>query len=373
MKMKAAVMEEANKPLVIKEMELDPPKSNEVLVKILATAVCHSDLNGLEDTTAPVPMILGHEGCGIVVEVGDNVKTCKVGDKVVLSWDPACGTCPYCRVGKTHLCESAFGPMFGGTLLDDTSRLHTKSGGNAYHYSLLSTFAEYTVVPEMSCIPVDPEIPSAQACMIGCGVATGYGAAVKAAKVEPGSSVAVFGLGGVGTNAIQGARLAGASTVIACDIKDKNLEKAKKYGATHTINTLKVPDVPAAIAEICEGIGADYAIDCTGNTMVGAMAYNSIRKGGTTVVIGAYPGDGKITLPAGGFHRTAKVLRGSFYGDVNPFDDFPKIAKMYMDGKYDLDSLIIEKIKLEDINRAFDAFHDPDGDNMGRYIIEFDE
>ena len=372
MKMKAAVMTEVNKPLVIQEMELDEPKSNEVLVKILATAVCHSDLNGLEDDTAPLPMILGHEACGIVVKAGSSVRTCKEGDKVVLSWDPACGTCPYCRTGRTHLCESAFGPMFGGTLLDDTSRLHTADGGNAYHYSLLSTFAEYTVVPEMSCVPVPDEIPAAQACMIGCGVATGYGAAVKAAKVEPGSSVAVFGLGGVGTNAIQGAKLAGASIIIACDIKDKNLEKAKQYGATHTINTLK-EDAPARIAEICEGIGSDFAIDCTGNTMVGAMAYSSIRKGGTAVVIGAYPGDGKLTLPAGGFHRTAKVLRGSFYGDVNPFDDFPKIAQMYLDGKYDLDSLIIDRIKLEEINIAFDAFHDPNGNNMGRYIIEFDD
>ncbi|MBQ0078634.1 MAG: Zn-dependent alcohol dehydrogenase [Eubacterium sp.] len=372
MKMKAAVMEAVNQPLVIKEMELDEPKSNEVLVKILATAVCHSDLNGLEDDTAPLPMILGHEACGLVVKTGDSVKTCKVGDKVVHSWDPACGTCPYCRTGKTHLRESAFGPMCGGTLLDDTSRLHTTDGGDAYHYSLLSTFAEYTVVPAMSCVPVPDDMPAAQACMIGCGVATGYGAAVKAAKVEPGSSVAVFGLGGVGTNAIQGAKLAGASTIIACDIKDKNLEKAKEYGATHTVNTLKV-NAPEAIAEICEGIGCDYAIDCTGNTMVGAMAYESIRKGGTAVVIGAYPGDGKLTLPAGGFHRTAKVLRGSFYGDVNPFDDFPKIAQMYMDGKYDLDSLIIEKIDLEDINKAFDAFHDPNGNNMGRYIITFEE
>lgn len=373
MRMKAAVMTGVGKPLEIREMELDPPKANEVLVKILATAVCHSDLNTLEDPTTPIPQILGHEGAGVVVEVGPNVKTCKPGDRVVLSWDPACGTCPYCRVGKTHLCESAFGPMFNGTLLDNTSRLHTIDGAPAYHMSLLSTFAEYTVVPEMSCIPVNPEMPMAPACMIGCGVATGYGAAVKAAKVVPGSSVAVFGLGGVGTNAIQGAKLAGASIIIACDIKDKNLEKAKKYGATHTINTLKVEDVPAAIAEICEGIGADYAIDCTGNTMVGAMAYSSIRKGGTTVVIGAYPADGKLTLAAGGFHRMGKVLRGSFYGDVNPFDDFPKIAQMYMDGKYDLDSLVIEKIKLEDINKAFDAFHDPNGDNMGRYIIEFDE
>ncbi|MCI2062211.1 MAG: Zn-dependent alcohol dehydrogenase [Eubacteriaceae bacterium] len=371
MKMKAAVMTAVSKPLEVREVELDPPKSDEVLVKILATAVCHSDLNVLNDPTTPIPQVLGHEGAGEVVQVGSNVKTCKVGDKVVLSWDPACGTCAFCRTGKTNLCESAFGPMFGGTLMDGTSRLHM-DGKPAYHMSLLSTFAEYTVVPEMSCVKVPDEMPMVPACMIGCGVATGFGAAVRAAKVTPGSSVAVFGLGGVGTNAIQGAKIAGASIIIACDIKDDNLEQAKKYGATHIINTLKVDDVPAAIKELTEGLGVDFAIDCTGNTKVGRMAWMSGRKGSTTVVIGAYPEDGELTIPAGSFHRVGKILKGSFYGDINPFNDFPIIAQMYLDGKYDLDSLVIEKIPLEDINKAFDAFGDPNANNMGRYIISFE-
>lgn len=369
MKMKAAVMTKVGAPLEIREVELDKPKANEVLVKICATAVCHSDLNTLEDPTTPIPQVLGHEGAGEVVEVGPNVKTCKVGDKVALSWVPYCGTCAFCRAGKVNLCESAFGPMFDGTLMDGTTRMKL-DGKTCYHSSLLSTFAEYTVVPEMSCVKIPDEMPMAQACMIGCGVATGYGASVRAAKVEPGSSVAIFGIGAVGANAIQGARIAGADIIIACDVKDDNLMQAKKFGATHTINSMKV-DVVEEIKKITDGLGADSAIDCTGNTKVGAQAWKSIRKGGTAVVIGAYKPDSELVLPGGSFHRVGKVLRGSFYGDVNPFNDFPKIANLYLRRKYELDSLVIEKIKLEDINRAFDAFHDPNAKNMGRYVIEF--
>ena len=370
MKMKAAVMTGVKQPLEIREVELDPPKSDEVLVRILATAVCHSDLNTLEDPTTPVPQILGHEGAGEVVEVGANVTTCKPGDRVVLSWLPYCGTCPYCRAGKTNLCETAFKPMFAGALMDGTSRLHM-DGKQAYHMSLLSTFAEYAVVPQMSCVVVPKEMPMDKACMIGCGVSTGFGAAVRAAGVKAGSSVAVFGLGGVGTNALQGAKLAGASTIIACDIKDDNLSKAKMYGATHVVNTMDAEAAIETIKELTEGIGVEYAIDCTGNVHVGNMAWRCARKGATVVAVGAYPEGRSLELPAGGFHRQGKILKGSFYGDVNPFQDFPIIAKMYMDGKYDLDSLVIEKIAFEDINKAFDAFYDPNANNMGRYIIEF--
>lgn len=370
MKMNAAVMTALGKPLEIRQVELDKPKAKEVLVKIHATAVCHSDLNTLNDPTTPIPQVLGHEGAGVVVEVGPNVTTCKVGDKVALSWVPFCGTCPCCRTGAVNLCESAFGPMFAGTLMDNTTRM-TLDGKPCYHSSLLSTFAQYTVVPDMSCVKLPDEMPLLPASMIGCGVATGYGASVRAAKVTPGSSIAVFGIGGVGANAIQGARIAGASKIIACDIKDDNLALAKKYGATHVLNTGKITDVAKAVQDLTDGIGADACIDCTGIPKVGSSAWLSARKGGTVVIIGAYPADGQLVLPSGSFHRVGKILKGSFYGDVNPFNDFPKIAQLYLDGKYDLDSLVIEKIKLEEINKAFDAFHDPKAKNMGRYVIEF--
>ncbi|MEK4423806.1 Zn-dependent alcohol dehydrogenase [Solibacillus sp. FSL K6-1523] len=370
MKMQAAVMTEINKPLSILEVELAEPKHNEVLVKIAATGVCHSDLNAVEDKTTPTPTILGHEGAGIVEKVGSSVTNVKVGDKVALSWVPYCGTCEFCVTGKVHLCESAFGPMFTGTLLDDTTRLSLE-GEKVYHNSLLSTFAEYAVVPEMSCVKIPDEMPLAQASLIGCGVATGYGAAVNAAGVKPGSTVAIFGIGGVGVNAIQGAAIAGAGKIIAIDVKDANLEIAKEFGATHTINS-RTEDLKEIIKEITNSVGVHYAIDCSGHTICTESAWEITRKGGTIVVVGAFNPEQKLSLPAGGFHRVGKVLKGSFYGDTQPFRDFPMIAQLYLDGKFKLDELILERIKLEDINKAFDSFHDACCVNVGRAVIEFE-
>ncbi|MCP8970923.1 Zn-dependent alcohol dehydrogenase [Ectobacillus ponti] len=369
MNMTAAVMTEAGKPLEIRTVQLASPKSKEVLVKVAATAVCHSDYNALQDETTPAPSVLGHEGAGIVVEVGAEVQTVKPGDRVVLSWVPFCGTCEFCQTGQVNLCESAFGPMFEGTLLDGTTRL-SQDGENMYHYSLLSTFAEYTVVPEMSCIKIPDDMPLTQAALIGCGVATGYGAAVRAAEVKPGSTVAVFGIGGVGINAVQGARIAGASRIIAVDVKEKNLELAKAYGATHTVNAAE-EDVVEAIRQLSGGYGAHYAIDCSGNTISAEGAWKATRKGGTVVFVGAFHPEKQLNLPAGGFHRVGKVLKGSFYGDIHPFRDFPILAQLYLDGKLNLDDLVIEKIQLADINRAFDSFHDRNAVNVGRVVVEF--
>ncbi|UYZ15231.1 Zn-dependent alcohol dehydrogenase [Brevibacillus sp. WF146] len=367
MNMKAAVMVAAGQPLVVESVELASPKANEVLVKIVATGVCHSDYNALHDETTPVPTILGHEGAGIVVEVGSQVKTVKVGDRVALSWVPYCGTCECCQTGKVNLCESAFGPMFAGTLLDGTSRL-SRGGEIVYHNSLLSTFAEYAVVPEMSCVKLPEGMPLIQASLIGCGVATGYGAAVRAARVEPGSYVAVFGIGGVGVNAIQGARICGASRIIACDVKEKNLEIAKRFGATHTVNVSTV-DAAEAIRELTDGHGVHAAIDCSGSTAAAQSAWKATRKGGTTVVVGAFPSHKELTLPAGGFHRMGKMLKGSFYGDVNPFREFPIIARLYLEGKFQLDELVLDRIPLEDINKAFASFEDRDAVNVGRTVV----
>ncbi|MFE3889621.1 Zn-dependent alcohol dehydrogenase [Priestia sp. YIM B13446] len=369
MKMKAAVMTGVNAPLEILAVDLGAPKANEVLVKIEATGVCHSDLNALEDSSTPTPTILGHEGAGIVTAVGLNVKTVKVGDKVALSWVPYCGTCEFCVTGAVHLCDSAFGPMFNGTLLDGTSRL-SKDGELVFHNSLLSTFAEYAVVPEMSCIKLPDEMPMAQASLIGCGVATGYGAAVNAAKVTPGSTVAVFGIGGVGVNAIQGARIAGASKIIACDVKPANLELAKTFGATHTINVAS-EEASEALKALTGGHGVHFAIDCTGHTKATESAWEGTRKGGTVVVVGAFNPSMSINLPGGGFHRVGKVLKGSFYGDTQPFRDFPKIAQLYLDGKFMLDELILGRMQLDDINEAFQSFHDCNCVNVGRSVIEF--
>jgi S-(hydroxymethyl)glutathione dehydrogenase / alcohol dehydrogenase len=369
MLIKAAVMTGVGTPLEIQEVELAPPKANEVLVKIEATGVCHSDLNALGDATTPKPTILGHEGAGIVAAVGSNVTKVKVGDKVALSWAPYCGTCEFCVTGNVHLCETAFGPMFEGTLLDGTSRI-SKDGETIYHNSLLSTFAEYSVVPELSCVKIPDAMPLAQASLIGCGVATGYGAAVHAAKVTPGSTVAVFGIGGVGVNAIQGARIAGASKIIACDMKPANLEIAKKFGATHTINVAE-QNAEEALKELTGGYGVHFAIDCSGHTGAAESAWRGTRKGGTVVVVGAFNPAMALQLPAGGFHRVGKILKGSFYGDTQPYRDFPTIAQLYLDGKFMLDELVLDRIHLEDINLAFDSFHDCNCINVGRTVVEF--
>lgn len=369
MLIKAAVMTGAGKPLEIQEVELALPKANEVLVKIEATGVCHSDLNALHDETTPKPTILGHEGAGIVAAVGPNVTKVRVGDKVALSWAPYCGTCEFCVTGNVHLCETAFGPMFEGTLLDGTSRL-SKDGEIIYHNSLLSTFAEYTVVPELSCVKLPDEMPLPQASLIGCGVATGYGAAVHAAKVTPGSTVAVFGIGGVGVNAIQGARIAGAAKIIACDMKAANLEIAKKFGATHTINVAE-QNAEEALKELTGGYGVHFAIDCSGHTGATESAWKGTRKGGTVVVVGAFNPTTALNLPAGGFHRVGKILKGSFYGDTQPYRDFPTIAQLYLDGKFMLDELVLDHIQLQDINTAFDSFHDCNCINVGRTVVDF--
>ncbi|SFM46168.1 S-(hydroxymethyl)glutathione dehydrogenase / alcohol dehydrogenase [Paenibacillus sp. 1_12] len=369
MKIRAAVMVGVGKPLEIQTIELAEPKANEVLVKIKATGVCHSDLNSLNDATTPAPSILGHEGAGIVEAVGSSVRSVKPGDRVALSWVPYCGICEYCITGAVYLCEAAFGPSFSGTLLDGTTRL-SKDGKPIFHNSLVSTFAEYTVVPEMSCVKLPDEIPFAQGSLIGCGVATGFGAAVNAAKVTPGSTVAVFGIGGVGVNAIQGARISGASKIIACDVKPANLEIAKKFGATHTLNVAEV-DVVEALKELTGGFGVQFAIDCTGHTSATENAWKGTRKGGSVIVIGAFKPTMQITLPAGGFHRVNKSLRGSYYGDTQPFRDFPIIANLYLDGKFMLDELILERISLEEINKAFNAFGDCNCNNVGRQVIEF--
>lgn len=367
MKMKAAVMRAARQPLEIMTVELDNPRAKEVLVKIQATGVCHSDLNSLMDDSTPTPTILGHEAAGTVVAIGEQVTMVKPGDKVVLNWVPYCGICPYCAEGLFHLCEAAFGPSFTGTLLDGSTRI-SLDGKPVYHNALTSTFAEYTVVSEMSCVKVPDAIPFAQASLIGCGVATGYGSAVYAAGVKAGYSVAVFGIGGVGINAIQGAKIAGASTIIACDVKPSNLELARKFGATHTVQVGK-DDVEEALKDLTGGLGVHCSIDCSGHTAATESAWRGTRKGGTVVVVGAFKPDMTLTLPAAGFHRTGKVLRSSYYGDTQPFRDFPMIANLYLEGKINLDDLILGQFKLDDINSAFEVFQHQEGTNVGRNVI----
>ncbi len=370
MRIEAALMTKVGQPLKIEKIELASPGPKEVLVEIKATGVCHSDLNALHDSTTPCPCVLGHEASGIVQEVGRDVRLVRPGDRVVLSWLPYCGTCTFCTRGKFTLCEMAFGPMFAGTLLDGTTRLQRPdhSDEKVYHYSLLSTFASHAVVPEMSCIKIPNQMPFAEASLLGCGVGTGFGAVVRTAKVEPGSHVAVFGIGGVGISAIQAARISGAERIFACDLKAQNLEFAKQFGATDTI---LIQDTPAeeTIRAATGGSGVDYAIDATGSPVAFQSAFSSLKKGGSLVVVGAFASGKSISLPGGGFHRMGKSIQGSFYGDINPLRDLPMLAELYLKGKLQLSELVLEKIPLKQINEAFATFANPQALTAGRSVV----
>ncbi len=368
MKTRAAIWTSVNEPLEIAQVELAPPKDDEVLVEIKASGICHSDLNGMRDRTMASPTILGHEGAGIVLETGKNVSHVAKGDHVVLSWLPYCEHCFFCEVGQHQLCETVIKPLFEGTLMDGTTRFRY-ADQPVHHYSLLSTFAEHTVVPARSCVKIPKEMPFAQASLIGCGVATGYGAAVNAARVTPGSTVGVFGVGGVGAAAIQGARAAGADRVVAIDRKEINLQDAPAFGATHT-SSAEMDHLRPLVHELTAGRGFDFAIDTTGSTAATRQAFELTRKGGTVVVVGAFQG-GDIAFPAPGFHRVGKTIKGSFYGDVNPTTGLADLAKLYLDGKLNLDRLVRERIPLEKINEAFKSFDDPKLSNIGRAVIVF--
>ena len=370
MKTRAAVLWSAGEPMVIQDVDLDPPKEEEVLVEIKATSVCHSDLNGARDAAGPLPVILGHEGAGVVAEVGKSVTHVKPGDKVVLSWLPYCGKCFYCQAGQVQLCETVIKPLFEGTLLDGTTRF-SHQGKTIFHYSLGSTFSRHTVVPARACVKLPEEMPLDRACMIGCGVATGWGAAVSAMQIPRGGCVAVFGLGAVGLCAIQGARFAGAERVIAIDLKKQNLDKAFEFGATHTVDGSQPERVRQLAMELTQGRGVDASIDATGSVAACRLAFEIGRKGSTTVVVGAF-GAKEITLPASGFHRLGKILKGSFYGDVDPIHGLRELADLYLGGQLKLDELIFRRTGLDRVNESLESFEDPNLANAGRWVIEFD-
>jgi S-(hydroxymethyl)glutathione dehydrogenase / alcohol dehydrogenase len=368
MKTRAALWTSVNEPLTIAQVDLMPPNDDEVLVAIKASGVCHSDLNGTRDHTMASPTILGHEGAGIVVETGKNVAHVAPGDHVVLSWLPYCDHCFYCGVGQKQLCETVIKPLFEGTLMDGTTRFRYADQA-VHHYSLLSTFAEHTVVPARSCVKIPRAMPFAQASLIGCGVATGYGAAVNAARITPGSTVGVFGFGGVGAAAVQGAVASGAERVVAIDRKEINLKAAKEFGATHT-SSAEPEELRSLTYELTGGRGFDFTIDTTGSTAATRQAFELTRKGGTVVVVGAFQG-GDVAVTAPGFHRIGKTLKGSFYGDVNPIEGLADLVDLYLAGKLVLDNLVRERIPLTQINEALKSFDDPAVSNVGRAVIVF--
>ena len=364
MRTRAAVAVQAGKPLEIMEVNLAGPKAGEVLVEIKATGICHTDeftLSGA-DPEGLFPAILGHEGAGVVVEVGPGVTSVKPGDHVIPLYTPECRACPSCLSQKTNLCTSIRATQGQGLMPDGTSRFSTLDGDPILHYMGCSTFSNYTVLPEIAVAKVREDAPFDKICYIGCGVTTGIGAVINTAKVEIGAKAVVFGLGGIGLNVIQGLRLAGADMIIGVDLNPAKVPMAERFGMTHFINPKDCENVVQEIVNITKTPfdqigGADYSFDCTGNVKVMRDALECTHRGwGQPIIIGVAPAGATIeTRP---FQLvTGRVWKGTAFGGARGRTDVPKIVDWYMDGKIEIDPMITHTLKLEDINKGFDLMH----------------
>ncbi len=357
LKTQAAVAFEAGKPLVIETVDLEGPKAGEVLVEIKATGICHTDAFTLSgaDPEGLFPAILGHEGAGIVRDVGPGVTSVKAGDIVIPLYTPECRQCKFCLSGKTNLCQAIRATQGKGLMPDGTSRF-SFNGKPVLHYMGTSTFSNYTVLPEIAVAKIRPDAPFDKVCYIGCGVTTGIGAVINTAKVTPGSTVAVFGLGGIGLNVVQGARIAGADIIIGIDLNPAREALARKFGMTHFLNPKDVPNIVQAIADLTDG-GVDYSFECIGNVDVMRQALECCHKGwGESVIIGV-AGAGKEIATRPFQLVTGRVWRGSAFGGAKGRTDVPKIVDWYMSGKINIDDLITHTMPLSKINDAFDLMH----------------
>src|SRR6266481_1238693 len=359
MDVRAAVAFEAGKPLTVETVQLDAPRDGEALVEIKATGLCHTDkftLSG-SDPEGLFPCILGHEGAGIVVDVGPGVKTLKKGDHVIPLYTPECRECEYCTSQKTNLCQKIRATQGKGLMPDGTSRFSFK-GKPILHYMGCSTFANYTVLPEIALAKIRDDAPFDKVCYIGCGVTTGIGAVIFTAKVEPGANVVVFGLGGIGLNVVQGARLVGANMIIGVDLNPAREALAAKFGMTHFVNpkALGAKDLVAHLVELTDG-GADYSFECVGNTKLMRQALECCHRGwGKSVIIGV-AGSGQEIATRPFQLVTGRQWMGTAFGGAKGRRDVPKIVNWYMDKKIDIDSLITHVMPIEKINDAFDLMH----------------
>ncbi|MCR9257307.1 MAG: S-(hydroxymethyl)glutathione dehydrogenase/class III alcohol dehydrogenase [Alphaproteobacteria bacterium] len=359
MDVRAAVAYQAGKPLEIETVQLEGPKAGEVLVEVKATGICHTDaftLSG-DDPEGIFPAILGHEGAGVVVEVGPGVTSLDVGDHVIPLYTPECRECEYCLNPKTNLCQKIRSTQGQGLMPDGTSRFSV-GGKPIMHYMGTSTFANYTVAPEIALAKVRKDAPFEKICYIGCGVTTGIGAVVNTAKVEPGSNVVVFGLGGIGLNVIQGARLVGANMIVGVDLNPARKEMGERFGMTHFVNPKEIEgDLVPYLVDLTGG-GADYSFECIGNVTTMRQALECAHKGwGESVIIGVAPAGAEISTRP--FQLvTGRSWRGTAFGGARGRTDVPKIVDWYMDGKIEIDPMITHTMPLEDINKGFDLMHE---------------
>jgi S-(hydroxymethyl)glutathione dehydrogenase/alcohol dehydrogenase len=359
MDVRAAVAYGANQPLVVETVQLEGPRAGEVLVEIKATGVCHTDaytLSGM-DPEGLFPTVLGHEGAGVVVEVGPGVRSLKPGDHVIPLYTPECRECEYCLSGKTNLCQAIRDTQGRGLMPDGTSRF-SANGKPLYHYMGTSTFANYTVLPEIALAKIREDAPFDKVCYIGCGVTTGIGAVLYTAKVRPGDKVVIFGLGGIGLNVVQGARMAGADMIVGVDINPGKRDLAEKFGMTHFVNPKEVEgDLVPYLVNLTKG-GADFSFECIGNTTLMRQALECCHKGwGTSIIIGV-AGSGQEISTRPFQLVTGRNWRGSAFGGAKGRTDVPKIVDWYMEGKIHIDEMITHTLPLEEINTAFDLMHE---------------
>ncbi len=353
MRIRAVVLERTGGPLVVEEIELAEPGPGEVLVRLGASGVCHSDLNAVDGTAETrCPAVLGHEGAGVVEAVGAGVRRVSVGDHVALSWAPSCGECEECLRDLPHLCATAWPAMATGGLMDGTTRL-SRRGEAVYHYSFLSTFAEACVVPERSCVPIPRDVPFSVAGLVGCAVATGVGAVWRTAGVRPGDRVAVLGCGGVGLSALMAAVAAGAEPVVAVDPVPAKLEVARSLGASAGVEWTGEAETTAEAVREAAGGGVDVAIEATGRPEAMVAAFLSTRARGAAVLIGIPRRDAVLELPALTIPRLERRVLGSIYGSSRPERDFPRILDLYRRGRLPLDRLVSHRLPLAGVEQAF--------------------
>lgn len=360
MKMRGAVLEQTGGPITVCELDLAPPGPEEVLVRLHASGVCHSDWNAVDGTAeTPCPAVLGHEGAGVVEQVGARVSRVAVGDHVALSWAPWCGECEECLRDLTQLCSTVWPAMGTGGLMDGTPRL-SRDGEPVFHYSFLSTFADACVVPERSCVPIPADVPFDVAALVGCAVTTGVGAVWRTAGAKAGDRFAVVGCGGVGISALMAAVAIGAEPVIAIDVSEQKLDVARSFGATHGVLWQGSPEATAEVVKEVSGGGVDIAVEATGKPEAMLAAFLSTRPRGAAVLIGIPRADAVLSLPAVTIPRMERRVLGSIYGSSRPERDFPATLDLYREGRLPLDRLVSHRLTLDDVERGFELMNSGD-------------
>ena len=367
MKTRAAVLWRTGEPVDIREVELAPPKAGEVLVRMAACGVCASDVHVVDgELPEPLPIVLGHEAAGVVQEVGEGVERLRPGDHVVLALVPSCGRCRPCREGRRNFCELGGRMAATGTLADGTSRL-SANGHELHHFNSVSSLAEHAVVPESVAVPIRRDVPLDVAALMGCAVITGFGAVVNTARVQAGSTIAVWGCGGVGLNCVQAARIAGAATIAAVDVNPEKLKAAERLGATVLVDA-NAEDPVEAVRAATHGLGVDYAFEAIGREEAVNQAWDAARAGGTVVVVGMIPKGRSLTIDPWHFIYE-KTLKGCFLGSARIAVDIPRLADLYADGRLELDELVTRRLTLDELPEALDQLRAGQGI---RQVVVFD-